>query len=164
MFKGIKIKLFPTKEQEILLWKSSGVARFSYNWAKRFFDTYYKIFKKSVSCGDMRKHFTKLRKKYSWLCEVSSEIPQQAIKDYDIARTNFFKNICGYPRLKSKKKSTPSFFHNNNKFVVGDDFVQLEKIGKVKMSDEGRLPKGNYKKDKIKVTNPRIKFNGRYWY
>lgn len=31
------------------------------------------------------------------------------------------------------------------------------------MSDEGRLPKGNYKKDKIKVTNPRIKHNGRYW-
>ena len=32
------------------------------------------------------------------------------------------------------------------------------------MKDEGKLPVGNYKKDKIKVFNPRIKYNGKYWY
>ena len=32
------------------------------------------------------------------------------------------------------------------------------------MKDEGRLPVGNYKKDKIKVLNPRVKFNGKFWY
>lgn len=32
------------------------------------------------------------------------------------------------------------------------------------MKDEGRLPVGNYKKDKIKVLNPRIKHNGKFWY
>ncbi|MGO1043405.1 hypothetical protein ACTPEO_11775, partial [Clostridioides difficile] len=36
--------------------------------------------------------------------------------------------------------------------------------GYVKMKDEGRLPIGNYKKDKIKVLNPRVKFNEKYWY
>lgn len=166
MIKGIKIRLYPTKEQEILLWKSAGTARFAYNWAKRFSDTYYRIFKKTVSCGAMRKHFTKVRKhkKYAWLNEVSSEIPQQAIKDFDNARTNFFEGRCEFPKLKTKKKTIPSFFHNNNKFVVDDGYIQIEKIGKIRMSDENRLPRGRYKKDKIKVTNPRIKHNGRYWY
>lgn len=166
MIKGIKVKLYPTKEQEILLWKSAGTARFAYNWAKRFSDTYYRLFRKTVSGGAMRKHFTKMRNrgKYAWLKDVSSEIPQQAIKDFDEARMKFFKNLNKPPRFKSKKKIAVSFFHNNNKFVVEDGYIQLEKIGKVRMSDENRLPKGRYKKDKIKVTNPRIKHNGRYWY
>ncbi len=166
MIKGIKVKLYPTREQEILLWKSAGIARFAYNWAKRFSDTYYRIFRKTVSCGAMRKHFTKLRrrKKYAWLNEVSSEIPQQAIKDFDNARTRYFEHISKLPKFKTKKKSKVSFFHNNNKFVVEDGYIQLEKIGKIRMSDESRLPRGRYKKDKIKVTNPRIKHNGRYWY
>lgn len=166
MIKGIKVKLYPTKEQEVLLWKSAGTARFAYNWAKRFSDTYYRIFGKTISCSAMRKHFTKLRrqKKYVWLNEVSSEIPQQAIKDFDNARTRYFEHISNPPKYKTKKKSKISFFHNNNKFVVENGYIQLEKIGKIKMSDENRLPCGRYKKDKIKVTNPRIKHNGRYWY
>lgn len=114
----------------------------------------------------MRTHFTKIRnsQKYNWLKEVSAEIPQQAIKDFCEARDRFFKKLAQYPRYKSKKKSTVSFYHLSNKFKVCDGYIQLEKIGKVKMSDEGRLPQGNYKKDKIKVCNPRVKYNGRYWY
>jgi putative transposase len=114
----------------------------------------------------MRKHFTKIRNsnKYPWLKEVSSEIPQQAIKDFDNARCKFFKKIAKYPRCKSKKKSVISFYHLPIKFKVMDSKIQLEKIGLVKMNDENRLPQGNYRKDKISVCNPRIKFNGRYWY
>jgi putative transposase len=32
-YKSHKIKLYPTKTQEIFFKKSCGVARFSYNWA-----------------------------------------------------------------------------------------------------------------------------------
>ena len=32
MIKAIKIRLFPTKEQEILMFKSCGCSRFAYNW------------------------------------------------------------------------------------------------------------------------------------
>jgi putative transposase len=162
MIKGIKVKLYPTKEKETLMWKSAGVMRFAYNWALRFSETYYKLYEKSVSVGTMRKHFTKIRNsnRYPWLKEVSSEIPQQAIKDFDDARCKFFKKIAKYPRRKSKKKSVISFFHLPNKFKVTDGQIRLEKIGIIKMNDENRLPQGNYKKDKISVCNPRIKFNG----
>ena len=33
-YRAIKLKLFPTREQEKLLWQSAGTARFAYNWAK----------------------------------------------------------------------------------------------------------------------------------
>ena len=32
MIKSIKIRLFPTEEQEIIMRKSVGVSRFAYNW------------------------------------------------------------------------------------------------------------------------------------
>ena len=165
-YKAIKIKLFPTREQEKLLWQSAGTARFAYNWAKKFADTYYRLYKKSLNAGNARKRFTKLRnhKKYAWLKEVSSEIPQQAIKDYFEALNKFFKKIAGYPGFKSRKRSTVSFYHSNAKFTVSDNVIKLEKIGEIRMKDDNRLPRGNYRRDKSKVCNPRVKYNGKYWY
>lgn len=165
MIQSLKIKLYPTKEQEKLMWQSVGVNRFAYNWGLARSESYYNEHKKSLSNNDLRKEFTKLRKtdEYPWLKDVSSEIPQQALKDLGNAYKKFFKKQGGFPKFKKKGKCENSFYHHNNKLKVNDDYVYLEKIGLVKMSDEGRLPKGNYKKDKIKVTNPRIKHNGRYW-
>lgn len=166
MIKAIKVRLYPTKVQEELMFKSAGIARFSYNWGLAFLNNYYEENNKALSIGELRKEFTKLRNdsEYSWLKEVSSEIPQQALKDLGESFKKFFNKQSSYPRFKKKGKCEISFFHLNNKFIVEGNKVKLEKIGYVKMKDEGRLPTGNYKKDKIKVLNPRVKFNGKFWY
>ncbi len=166
MIKAIKVRLYPTRYQEELMFKSAGVARFSYNWGLAFLNNYYEKNNESLSIRDLRKEFTKLRnsKEYTWLKEVSSEIPQQALKDLGESFKKFFRKESSHPRFKKKGKCEVSFFHLNNKFIVKDKYVKLEKIGYVKMKDEGRLPIGNYKKDKIKVLNPRVKFNGKFWY
>lgn len=166
MIKGVKVRLYPTRYQEELMFKSAGVARFSYNWGLAFLNDYYKENNKSLSINELRKEFTKLRngEDYTWLKEVSSEISQQALKDLGESFKKFFNKQSSYPKFKKKGKSEISFFHLNNKFVVENNKIKLEKIGYVKMKDEGRLPVGNYKKDKIKVLNPRIKFNGKFWY
>lgn len=166
MIKAIKVRLYPTRYQEELMFKSAGVARFSYNWGLAFLNNYYKENNRSLSINELRKEFTKLRNdiEYSWLKEVSSEIPQQALKDLGESFKKFFRKESAYPKFKKKGKCETSFFHLNNKFVVENNKIKLEKIGYVKMKDEGRLPVGNYKKDKIKVLNPRIKHNGKFWY
>lgn len=166
MIKAIKVRLYPTRYQEELMFKSAGIARFSYNWGLAFLNNYYKENNRSLSINELRKEFTKLRNdiEYSWLKEVSSEIPQQALKDLGESFNKFFRKESAYPKFKKKGKCETSFFHLNNKFVVGNNKIKLEKIGYVKMKDEGRLPVGNYKKDKIKVLNPRIKHNGKFWY
>lgn len=166
MIKAIKVKLYPTRYQEELMFKSAGVARFSYNWGLAFLNKYYEENNKSFSIGDLRKRFTELRNddEYAWLKEVSSEIPQQALKDLGESFKKFFNKQSSYPKFKKKGKCETSFFHLNNKFIVEGNYIKLEKIGYVKMKDEGRLPVGNYKKDKIKVLNPRVKFNGKFWY
>lgn len=166
MIKAIKVRLYPTRIQEELMFKSAGIARFSYNWGLAFLNKYYEENKKTLSIGELRKEFTKIRndEEFSWLKEVSSEIPQQALKDLGESFKKFFRKESSFPKFKKKGKCEVSFFHLNNKFIVKDKYIKLEKIGYMKMKDEGRLPIGNYKKDKIKVLNPRIKFNGKFWY
>ena len=120
MIKAIKVRLYPTRYQEELMFKSAGVARFSYNWGVAFLNNYYKENNKILSIGELRKEFTKLRNdsEYSWLKEVSSEIPQQALKDLGEAFKKFFNKESSYPKFKKKGKCEISFFHLNNKFIV----------------------------------------------
>ena len=41
MIKAVKIRLFPSEEQELLMCKSVGIARFAYNWGlNRWNETY----------------------------------------------------------------------------------------------------------------------------
>lgn len=166
MIKAIKVRLYPTKIQEELMFKSAGIARFSYNWGLAFLNKHYEENNETLSIGELRKEFTKIRnnEEFSWLKEVSSEIPQQALKDLGESFKKFFRKESSFPKFKKKGKCEVSFFHLNNKFIVKDKYIKLEKIGYVKMKDEGKLPLGNYKKDKIKVLNPRIKFNEKFWY
>lgn len=64
-----KIKLKPTKEQEILFWKSAGTARWAYNYflveSERHYQGYLNGLKekKYISEGDVRKHINNVLKK-----------------------------------------------------------------------------------------------------
>ena len=98
MIKAIKVRLYPNKYQEELMFKSAGIARFSYNWGLNYLNNYYKDNNKTLSIGELRKEFTKLRndKDYTWLKEVSSEIPQQSLKDLGEAFKRFFNKNSSY--------------------------------------------------------------------
>lgn len=171
MIRGIKVKLYPNKEQEILFRKSCGLARYAYNWGLNYQKENYKNGNKYIEKGDMKKlfkHFRDENEDVKWIFECSSEIPDQALCDLDDAYKRFWKGITDFPRFKSKHKSELSFYHSSNKIKVKDDMIYFEKIGWVKINDENRLIRGVYKgknkAENAKVYNPRIKYNGKYWY
>lgn len=58
--------------------------------------------------------------------------------------------------FKSKRKSKPSFYNDNLKLKVKNGAVLIEKVGWVKTAEQ--LPIGQ------KYTNPRISYDGKYWY
>ena len=80
MIIATKIKLKPTKEQEIFFWKSAGVARWAYNFflseSKRHYQEYLegKHEKKTINEGDVRKYINNVLKKttHTWLKDVGS--------------------------------------------------------------------------------------------
>ena len=156
--KAIKIRLFPTKEQEILMFKSIGCSRFVYNWAlNRCNERYEKGEKYSIK--EIRKEFTQFKKNesYKWLNEVSSKALVEAIRNLDKAFQNFFERIGKYPKFKTKRKSRQSFYVRYDRLHFKDDVCNIEKIGKVKFKTNYAIPNCKYK-------NPYCSYDGRYWY
>lgn len=160
MIKSIKIRLIPTKEQEILMFKSVGIARFTYNWGLNRWNELYKQGEKP-SKTLIKKEFNNTIKKqeeYSWLKEVSGQVTAQAFDDLNTAFSNFFKGNSERPRFKTKRKSKKSFYVRYDAIKFKDGKVNLEKIGKVTY-------KSNYKVPNLdKYANPRCHFDGKYWY
>ena len=60
-----KVRLYPTKEQEQQMWKSSGTKRFAYNWALARQQENCKNGGKFISDDVLRKEFTQLKKQSS---------------------------------------------------------------------------------------------------
>ncbi|MDP4147129.1 MAG: transposase [Bacillota bacterium] len=160
MIKAVKIRLLPTKEQEVLMFKSCGVARFAYNWGLAKWEEEYKQGLKPSRLSVKKEFNNTLKKdeKYIWLYEVSSQITVQAFKDLDSAYKNFFKGLSKYPKFKTKKRSRQSFYVRYDRMNIKDGTVNIEKIGKVKYKTNYDIPFLS------KYNNPRCHYDGKYWY
>ena len=158
MIKSLKIRLLPTKEQEILMFKSIGCSRFVYNWALNKCNVLYKQGIK-YSMSDIRKQFTQLKKEndFKWLNEVSNTTMVESMRNLDKAFKLFFKKKAKYPKFKSKKTSNKSFYVRYDSLYFKDNICNIEKIGKIRF-------KTNYKIPKCKYTNPYCSYDGKYWY
>lgn len=135
MIKAYKYRLCPNGEQRIFFEKSFGCARYVYNWALSKRIEAYQTKKERLSCVDLCKMLTSLKKEEDklWLSEVSNECLQQSIRNMDSAFTRFFREKKGFPKFKSKKDARKSYKAING---VRIDFetnrIKLPKIGWVK--------------------------------
>ena len=171
MVKSIKVRLNPNNKQFTKLFQYAGCARFAYNWAINREEENYKQGNKFLSDNDLRKEFTQLKKlqEFKWLNEISNNVTKQAIKDACNAYKNFFKGQCKYPKFKSKKQSTPSFYQDNVQIQFTDTHVKVEAFSMSKKQNKQKLNWIKlYEKRKIptdcKYMNPRFTYDGLYWY
>lgn len=167
IYRSVRVRLLPTKEQEVLFWKSVGVARWSYNY---FLSESYRVYQewlednsksRCISEIEVRKYINNHLKKttHTWLKDVGSNVMKQGVKDANIALQGFFKHGKDYPKFKSKKKSKPSFYVNYESLKRTSNGFRGEKIGIVKTRES--LPKIGKNQ---KYVNPRISFDGRFWF
>lgn len=158
MIKSVKIRLFPTKEQELLMFKSIGCRRFVYNWALNRCNELYKLYG-SHSMANVRKEFTQLKKQegYEWLNEVSNATMVESMRNLDTAFKDFFNKKKKYPKFKSKRKSRQSFYVRYESLYFKGDVCNIEKIGKVRF-------KTNYTIPICKYSKPYCSYDGKYWY
>ncbi len=172
MIKTIRVMLVPNNKQKTKLFRYASTFRFAYNWTLGREKENYENGGKFISDGDLRKEFTQLKKteEYSWLNEISNNVTKQAMKDACNAYKRFFKGYSKFPKFKSRKHSTPSFFQDNVKIQFTDTHVKVEgfavskkknkqKLNWIKLAECGRIPTEN-----VKYTNPRIKYDGLNWY
>ena len=132
MYKGITIRIYPTKNQEELLRKHIGCCRFIWNHLLAVQQENYKNGEKYISKFNMIKLLPTIKKEFKWLNEVSMTSLQRICDDVNTAYQRFFKKISKYPKFKTKKKSKLSYPVCCNRFYFKNGKVQIQKLGKVK--------------------------------
>ena len=111
MLKEIKIKLYPTKVQQITINKLLGCYRVVYNQClARKIKSYEenKITENQTTLGYFIHHDLLRDYNYIWLREQNTKVLKQALIDMLNAYKNFFERHTGYPKFKSKKNNTQS--------------------------------------------------------
>ena len=158
MNKTYNFRLYPNKENQVLLSKHFGSARFIYNTMLKFKKYYYDELKINLSHAEICKALTHLKNldEYSWLNEVNSQTLQAVLRDLDQAYKNFFEGRASYPKFKSKKTHkfsfrVPQFVKlENNRLKIfkfpGGIKVKLHReiIGTIKNATIKLNPSGKY--------------------
>lgn len=114
-----KFRLYPNKEQRILLTKHFGCSRFLYNYFLARRKEEYLTTGRSNNFVRDCKELTELKKEdeYIWLKEVNSQSLQQAIKNLDAAYGNFFEKRAKFPKFKNKHDKQSFRIPQNIKLV-----------------------------------------------
>jgi len=102
--RAYKFRFYPTPEQELILARTFGCARFVYNHMLRVRSDAWLNEQRSIGYHETSAILTALKKQdeYIWLNEVSSVPPQQALRHLQTAFANFFAKRAKYPSFKSK--------------------------------------------------------------
>lgn len=136
--KAYKYRLYPNKEQEILLAKTFGCVRFIYNKMLSDKIEHYKETKEKLNNTPAQ-----YKKEFEWLNEVDSLALANAQMNLQTAYNNFFRNPkIGFPKFKSRKRNRFSYTTNNQNGTVSikDGKLRLPKIGLVRIKLHRLIP------------------------
>ncbi|PIC79397.1 transposase [Sporosarcina sp. P18a] len=136
--KAFRFRIYPTKEQQVLIAKTIGCSRFVFNHFLSKWQHTFKETGKGLSYGICSVELTQLKKKEDtiWLKEVDSISLQSSLKNLAVAFERFFNKQNAKPRLKSKIHPVQSYITrqtNGNIAIVGHA-IKLPKIGWVKLA------------------------------
>jgi putative transposase len=161
MIKAHKIKLHPTPEQATYFAKAAGTARYAFNWAVAEWKKQYEAGGKPSALA-LRTQFHALRKQeLPWTYDVTKCAIEGAFMNVAAAFKNFFagrtaSRKIGFPQFKSKKRSRQSFYLANDKFSVGDHWIDVPKLGRVNMAESLRFSG--------KIMSARISKTASWWF
>ncbi|NES22469.1 MAG: IS200/IS605 family element transposase accessory protein TnpB [Symploca sp. SIO3E6] len=145
-----RYRVYPTPGQQMALAKLFGCCRVVFNDALAFCIEQYQKGEKKPKNGELQKRFITQAKKTlerQWLTEISNIPLQQSLNDLEQAYQNFFKSCKVHrkgkpvrpPRFKKRHAKQSARFRQGG-FKVGQNFVKLAKIGKIKIAWSRPLP------------------------
>lgn len=133
MIKAFKYRIYPTKEQEILLSKHFGACRFIYNLALETKMAAYSSAKVNLSRYDLQVQMKELKQDCEWLNEINSQSLQTELMHLDGAYLKFFKGLAKFPKFKSRHDKQ-SFQCPQNVFIRDGKLVLPKFKAGVKIS------------------------------
>ena len=127
--------IYPNKEQAELCQKTFGCCRFVYNQMLIVQQDRYKNGEKHLSKFSANTYCNQhFKVDYPFLKEVDKFALTNAIYHLADGYDRFFKHLSGFPKYKNKHKAKKSYTTNftNNNIEIGDKYIKLPKLGKVK--------------------------------
>ncbi|MDX5980836.1 IS200/IS605 family element RNA-guided endonuclease TnpB, partial [Exiguobacterium profundum] len=161
--KAYKFRIYPTKEQEILIAKTIGCSRFVFNHFLAKWDETYQATGKGLSYGSCSKEIPLLKQEFDWLKEVDSHSLQTSVKHLVDAYERFFKKQNERPRFKSKRNPVQSYKTNIEK---NNQIPEISIIGnKLKLPKLKWVRFANSKQVKGRILNATIRrtASGKYF-
>ncbi|MBW4427890.1 MAG: IS200/IS605 family element transposase accessory protein TnpB [Nostoc desertorum CM1-VF14] len=142
MQKAFKVTLIPTRNQEVLINKTIGCARYVYNRFLAMKKELYASEGKTLNYNACSQQLTILKKEIEWLKEVDKFALQNSLKNLETAYKNFFTDLkkvkayigVGFPKFKKKHGCKQSYKTNltNGNIQIIENRLKLPKLGWVK--------------------------------
>jgi putative transposase len=119
LHKAVQVRLYPSKEQQILLAQTFGCARWWWNYALNKSIETYKETGKGLGQVALNSLLPKLKKAEdtSWLANCYSQVLQATTLNLTTAYKNFFEKRSGFPKFKSKNGKQSIQYPQNVKIV-----------------------------------------------
>lgn len=133
----------PNTEQSIQCQKTFGSCRFVYNQMLDVQKQRYQNGEKHLSKLNANAYCNhNLKEKYPFLQEIDKFALTNAIYHLSDGYNRFFKRLGSFPKYKSKHKSRRSYTTNftNNNIEIGNNYIKLPKLGKVKAKIHRKAP------------------------
>jgi len=133
LHKAVKIRIYPTPEQEMLLAQHFGCARWWWNFALNKSIETYRDTGKGLGRSALNALLPALKndKDTEWLGECYSQVLQAVTLNLTTAYRNFFDGRAKFPRFKSKHGKQSIQYPQNVK-VIGSAVKLPGKVGTVK--------------------------------
>lgn len=139
MNKAYKFRIYPNKEQKILLAKTFGCVRFIYNTMLHDKIKYYEETKELLQTTPAQ-----YKKQYEWLKEVDSLALANTQLQLQAAYRNFFRQKdVGFPKYKSKKLNHKSYTTNcvNGNIKLTEKYLVIPKTKSIRIKQHRIIPK-----------------------
>lgn len=128
-------RCYPTQEQVEHLNRTFGCVRFVWNWALRArTDAFRAGERMGYPATDKALTALKATPEHIWLNKVSSVCLQQALRDLQVAFSNFFDKRAAYPNFKRKEaRQSANYTERGFTFDTQRRTLKIAKIGAIKV-------------------------------
>jgi len=143
---GQRIRLGPNNVQATFFERCAGTARFAFNWGLTRWRERHEAGEKP-SWVKLNAELNAIKAdELPWMAEVPWAVANRALADLGAAFVNFFRRVKagdrkpGYPRFRSKKRTTPTFAVEGRALQFDGHKVRIPKLGWVRIRQEIRFP------------------------
>ena len=145
MYRAVKIRIYPTGEQESYLAQCFGNTRWLWNHMLNATTTAYKETGKGLSKAAMDKLLPGLKKEFEWLGLAYSQVLQRVTFNLSSAFVNFFEGRAKFPNFKSKHGKQSIQYPQNIKLMPEDSVIKFPgNLGLMKTVFHKQLPDAKF--------------------